>query len=160
MLDRLRRSDAALAGALLVLFAGMLAEGARYPYDSRLLPTIVGVVGMAAAALLLLRMAVGAVRRAEKEEEGGGIGATPVWVAMLVPPVFGLVMWLFGFAVAAALAAFFVPGLMGERRLLRRLVLALGTVAALHLLFPVILNVPLPRGEIMDRIFEVPDDEY
>lgn len=160
MAGLLRRGDAWMTVALLVILAVMVGEATRYPRDSRLFPMLVGSVGVAAAMLLLLRMATGQVRQpARDEEEGAGIGAAPLWVALLAPPLFGVVTWLFGFLAAAALAAFFAPAFMGERRLLRRVALALGTVAALHLLFPVTLNVPLPRGEIMDRLFAVPDDE-
>lgn len=161
MLARLRRSDAALAVVLLALFAAMLLEASGYPYDSRLFPSLIGVVGLLAAALLLLRMATGAVRQPahDEDEEGGGIGAAPLWVALLAPPVFGLAMWLLGFWAAAGLAAFFGPAVMGERSLRRRAALALGTVVALYVLFPLTLNVPLPRGEIMERFFQVPDDE-
>lgn len=159
MLARMLRGDAALAAALLVVFAGMIGIATGYPRDSRLFPTLVGAAGLAAAALLLLGILAGSVRAPPRDEDGDGLGALPLWQAMLVPPVFGLVLWLLGFWVAAALAAFLVPAMMGVRSLRRRIALALGTVAMLYLLFPLTLDIPLPRGEVMDRVFAVPDDE-
>lgn len=161
MPERLRRGDLLLTAALLGLFAFMLGEAARYPRDSRLFPTIIGVVGLVAAALLLLRILMGAVSPPPRDEEEGGPGAAPLWAALLGAPVFGLLMWVAGFWVATAFVAFFGPATMGYRDIRRRLALALGTLGVLYVLFPLVLNLPLPRGEIMERLFATPiEEEY
>ena len=50
---------------------------------------------------------------------------------------------------------------MGYRDIRRRLALALGTLGVLYVLFPLVLNLPLPRGEIMERLFATPiEEEY
>lgn len=154
----LRRGDAALTVALLVLFAGMLGEAQRYPRDSRLFPTIVAAAGVAIALLLLVNFARGRVRIPRGEEEGGE-GAAPVWAAVLAPIAFGAVMWFLGFWIAAALACFLMPAAMGYRSLMRRTLLALGTLVVLYGLFPLALDLPMPRGVLIDSLFEVPDDD-
>ncbi len=154
----LRRGDTAFTAALLVLFAVMLGVAQRYPRDSRLFPMLVAGLGVAIALLLLFRLARGEVRAPRGEEEGGD-GAAPVWAAVAAPIVFGFVMWLAGFWVASALACFVMPATMGYRDLRHRAALALGTLAVLYLLFPVALDLPMPRGMLLDRFYEVPDDE-
>jgi len=154
----LRRGDALFAGVLLLLFAVMLGVAQRYPRDSRLFPAIVAGLGVLIAGMLLLKLARGRVATPRGEEEGGE-GAAPVWVSVLAPIGFGLVMWLVGFWVATALVCFLIPATMGYRDLRHRLALALGTLTVLYLLFPVALDLPMPRGVLMDRFFEVPDDE-
>ena len=161
MLGLLRRGDTLMTAALLVAFAVMVGEAMRYPRDSRLFPIMVGTLGAAAALLLLLRILRGLVSPpgGEDVEEEGFVPAAPLWAALVAAPAFGLVMYVLGFWAATALCAFFGPAVMGYRDLRRRIALTLGTLAALALLFPLVLNLPLPRGEVMDRFFQVPDDE-
>jgi hypothetical protein len=138
----------------------MIGEATRYPRDSRLFPLIVGGIGLVLALLLLARIAMGQVRAPSKEDaEEGEAPAAPLWAALLAAPAFGLVMYALGFWVATALCCFFGPAVMGYRGLRTRIALTLGTLAALALLFPLLLNLPLPRGEVMDRFYQVPDDE-
>jgi hypothetical protein len=157
----LRRGDAAMTAALLMVFAVMVGEASRYPRDSRLFPVMVGIAGLALAALLLLRMAQGAVAKPSGEdvEEADFVPAAPLWAAVLAAPLFGLVMWVVGFWAATVICTFFGPAVMGYRRLRVRIGLTIGTLAVMVVLFPVMLNLPMPRGEIMDRMFQVPDDE-
>ncbi len=156
-----RRGDAWMTAALLLVFAVMVGEATRYPRDSRLFPVLIGAIGVLMAGLLLLRMLRGEVRppAGEDVEEEGFVPAAPLWAALLASPFYALVLWLAGAWVATALCAFFGPAVMGYRSLRARIGLTLGTLLALAVLFPVILNLPLPRGEIMDRWYQVPDDE-
>jgi hypothetical protein len=161
MSNLLRRGDALMAAGLLVVFAIMLGEATRYPLDSRMFPMLIGGVGLAVAVLLLARI----LRRpadAPAGEDAGEASAThaaPLWAALLAAPAFGLVMYGLGFWAATALCTFFGPAVMGYRGVLRRALLTLGTLAVLAVLFPVVLDVPLPRGELVDIVFKVPDDE-
>jgi len=150
-----------MAAALLAVFAVMVGEATRYPRDSRMFPILIGSIGLLVAILLLVRLLRGTVRHAAGEDPEGGeaFHAAPLWAALLAAPVFGIVLVLFGFWVATALCAFFGPAVMGYRSLWRRVALTLGTLAAFAVLFPVVLDVSLPRGEIVDIVFKVPDDE-
>jgi small-conductance mechanosensitive channel len=161
MTGLLRRGELMMAAALLAVFAVMVGEATRYPRDSRMFPILIGGVGLLVAALLLVRLLRGTVRHApgEDPEEGEAFHAAPLWAALIAAPAFGIVMVLFGFWVATALCAFFGPAVMGYRSLWRRAALTLGTLAAFAILFPVVLDVSLPRGEIVDIVFKVPDDE-
>jgi len=158
------RAETQTAAALVVVFAIVIGEATRYPRDSRLFPMIVGAAGILMSLLLLVRLLrrpdpVGPVD-ATDEEAGEPAGhRTPLWIALAASPLFGLVMWLAGFWVATALTVFLGPWVMGYRNLRRRILLTVGTVLVLWLLFPVLLKVPLPAGEIADRFFYVDDDD-
>ncbi len=161
MRSLLRRGDTVMTAALLVVFAIMVGEASRYPRDSRLFPTIIGAVGAALALLLLLRILRGAAAKPSGDdvEDADFVPAAPLWAAIAAAPLFGLVMWVAGFWAASVLCTFFGPAVMGYRGLRTRIGLTLGTLALMVVLFPVILNLPMPRGEIMDRLFQVADDE-
>ena len=154
----LRRGDVVMTAVLLVVFAVMVGEASRYPRDSRLFPVLIGSIGLAVAALLLFRMLRGQVAPGGEPDEGAPDAAS-LPAALLAAPLFGLGVWLIGFWAAAALVTFFGPAMMGYRSLWRRAVLAAATVALLAVLFPVVLNLPLPQGLAIEYLFPIPDDE-
>jgi hypothetical protein len=154
----LRRGDVVMTAALLVVFAIMVGEASGYPRDSRLFPVLVGTIGLAVAALLLFRILRGQVPPGGEADEGAP-DAAPLAAALLAPPLFGVGIWLIGFWASTALVAFFGPAFMGYRSIWRRALLAAGTVAMLAVLFPVVLDLPLPQGLAIDYLFPIPDDE-
>lgn len=154
----LRRGDVVMTAALLAVFAVMVGEASRYPRDSRLFPMLIGSIGLLVAGLLLFRMLRGQVEASGEPDEGAPDAAS-LPVALLAAPLYGFGIWLVGFWIASALVTFFGPAMMGYRSLWRRAMLAAGTVALLAVLFPVVLNLPLPQGLAIEYLFPIPDDE-
>ena len=154
----LRRGDVVMTAALLAVFAVMVGEASRYPRDSRLFPMLIGSIGLLVAGLLLFRMLRGQVEASGEPDEGASDAAS-LPVALLAAPLYGFGIWLVGFWIASALVTFFGPAMMGYRSLWRRAMLAAGTVALLAVLFPVVLNLPLPQGLAIEYLFPIPDDE-
>lgn len=154
----LRRGDVVMTAVLLAVFAVMVGEASRYPRDSRLFPMLIGSIGLLVAGLLLFRMLRGQVPASGEPDEGAP-GAASLPAALLAAPLFGLGVWLVGFWIASALVTFFGPAMMGYRSLWRRALLAACTVGLLAVLFPVVLNLPLPQGLAIEYLFPIPDDE-
>lgn len=152
---------------LVLVFAVVLAEAARYPRDARLFPVFIGVAGLGMALILVargLRHPGGRAARPDDDGEGaGGTGGTapptPLWVAILAAPAFGVTMWLLGFWVPTGLVVLLGPWVMGYRDLRRRVALTVGTLGVLAFMFPYLLNVPLPTGLVFDELFYVDDED-
>lgn len=156
-LRRYWREEFVLAGCLAVLFAAVAILAQGFPRDARLFPTVVGTAG-ALLSVTAFAIAFRARRRGGPPPDATAEEAaeTPrrLGLAVLSPPLFGLVLWIFGFYVASFLAALVMPPLMGypQRRVL--LPFAVVTVVATALLFPVALDVSLPHGLIGDWLID------
>jgi hypothetical protein len=129
--------------ALLVVFTTVLVMGSRYPRDAGLFPTIAGSTGLLLTLLLLL-VDRPAAPSALHDHAPTSRGRTAI--ALLAAPVFSVLVWLAGFYVAAFLALAVLPWLLGYRRPLVLLAVAIGGVAVLAGLFAGAMDMLLPQG--------------
>ncbi|MBM3487857.1 MAG: hypothetical protein FJX67_14695 [Alphaproteobacteria bacterium] len=153
MVARGARAEVTIALGLAAVFAVVVGTALGYPRDARLFPVIIGtgglVLSLALAILALMgRNVAAAGTTPDMASEEAGAGPARFALAVLAAPVFGLLLWLVGFWIATAVAVYAIPWLMGYRHRLKLLLLALGTIAAHVVTFPLLLKVPLPVGEL------------
>lgn len=151
MLDHIRRngSEAATVAALMIVFLGVVIGGFQLRPAPGLFPRIVGIAGVVVTLLVALRFLQGA---ADLDEEDGLLANPPRRraVALVSPLVYGALFYLFGFYVSAGVTIAAVPWLLGYRRPVFLVLLALGTIVFLDLMFTVLLDVPIPLGVVGD----------
>lgn len=133
---------------LLAVFAGVYIGSQSYPPDARLFPTIVSALG---AVLIVVVMATERI-----SQRGGGTRSdvAPVardqyprlTLALLSAPVYCLLVWLTGFYVSTLATLVIFPILMGYRRILVVIPVALGVLVAIWLVFSVAMEMELPLG--------------
>jgi Tripartite tricarboxylate transporter TctB family len=148
------REELALVVLLLVFFAGIVGFSFRSPFDARLFPLVVGGAGI----LLTLGIAASMLGRDAShpapDDGAAKVGWPRFLVALLSAPVFGLLLWLFGFVVASLAAMLWMPRLMGYPNRRQIVVVAIVTVAVLAVLCPYLLSVNLPRGLVGDWLVD------
>lgn len=160
MIDALRRywrEEFALAAVVAAFFAAVVLLAQAFPHDARLFPTIVGTVGFALSCIVLgiaLRARTRGGPPPDATEAEAAERPQRLPLAILSPVLFGLALWIFGFYVASFLAALIMPPLMGFPH--RRLVLPFAaiTVVATAILFPLVLDIALPRGLVGDWLVD------
>jgi hypothetical protein len=152
------REEFALAILLFVFFAGIVGFALPLPFDARLFPLVIGGAGLlltvAAAFAELRRMQANEVPTAADDDAIASAGWPRFLTAVLSAPVFGLLLWLFGFVVASLAAMLAMPWLMGYPHRRQIVVVAIVTVVVLAVLCPYLLDVSLPRGLVGDWLIE------
>jgi hypothetical protein len=147
--------------ALFLVFLLVVAEGATYPPEARLFPTMVGVAGMVLALAVFLVHGGGADSDAEAATSEDLSAAPPdaappsrgrVLLAVAAAPVYALVVWVLGFYVASLLALVVLPQCLGYRRVgMLTLIAALG-VALIAVVFSWGMEMTLPNGLVGDWV--------
>jgi hypothetical protein len=149
-----------LVAFLFLIFVGVIAFALRLPFDARLFPLVIGTAGVLLCALLAIasyrnwRLPQAAADAVPKDDPANQVGWPRYALALLAAPVFGLLLWLTGFFVAALAVMIAIPRLMGMRNWVTIGVVAIGTVAALALIFPYLLGVNLPHGIVGDWMID------
>ena len=153
-----RREELALIVVLLVFFIAIVAFAVGLPFDARLFPLVIGGAGillaLGVAAEEVQRRRAGVAAAVDEHDAAAHAGWPRYATALLSAPVFGLLFWLFGFAVAALAAMLLMPILMGYANRRRLVVTAVISVAILAFIGPRLLNVDLPHGVVGDWIVD------
>jgi len=153
------REEFALIALLFLTFIGIVVFALRLPFDARLFPMVIGSAGLILCAIIVFHE----VRRWRSPDaadavprEGSLTGADRARyaLALLSAPVFGLLLWLFGFFMASLVAMLAMPRMMGVRNWPLIIVVALATTVALALIFPFLLGVNLPHGIVGDWLLD------
>ena len=134
------REEFSLIALLLLFFIAIVALSYHIPFDARLFPLLIGSAGI----LLTLGISVEQVRRRgardgsipRNEEHMVSVDWPRYATALLSAPIFGLLIWLFGFIIASFAAMLLMPVLMGYRNRRRLVVAAALTVPILSLIGP------------------------
>lgn len=136
-----------VSASLLGIFLVVLLLGRTYPSDAALFPTLVG-----AAGVLLSLAYLGALvfRDADDAREPAGTDRRSFLIALLASPVYSVAVYIAGFHVATFLAMVVMPLLLGFRHPFWLVLIGLATVAILHLVFAVAMQVDLPVGLLGD----------
>lgn len=148
----------------LVLLAGSI--GLRT--EAAFFPRIIGVAGIVLVAVLVIQYMAKSVdsvstRPAEDADNTSAASAggdavhdespdpgSGQIMPILAAPAYAVLLVVFGFYIAAGTVIAALPWLLGYRRLYFLIGLAIGTVAALHICFSVLLNIPIPAGIVGD----------
>lgn len=138
--------NVALSAVMLTIFAAALAMAAGYPPQARVMPILVGGAG---ALLCLIQLWQGIARDRRAAEPHGESDRTAPWremhlLAWYAGFLLGIV--LFGFLLAAPVLVFGFLRIDQHERTLPAAVLAVGCLAALCLVFELVLELPLYRG--------------
>jgi len=153
------REEAALIVVVLIIFVGIIAFSLPLPFDAKLFPLVIGAAGI----LLCIAIGIQEFRRRASTAPADVVSNTDPAVAadwprfataLLSAPVFGLVLWLFGFFVASLAAMFLMPILMGYSNRRMMLIVGLATVAVLAVFFPYLVGVNLPHGVVGDWLVD------
>jgi hypothetical protein len=152
------REECALVTLLLVFFVGIVGFSFQSPFDARLFPLVIGGAGI----LLTLAVAAAGLREYRANVEPAPADSDPAatvgWprflTAVLSAPVFGLMLWLFGFVVASLAAMLAMPWLMGYPHRRQIVIVAVVTVVVLAVLCPYLLSVNLPHGLVGDWLID------
>lgn len=144
---RSNKAEALTITGMFLLFAGVLAGSTTLGYDSGLFPRIIGVAGLVVMGAVAWRFAKGESELVVDDEL---LTTEPRkrLVALTSPPIYGIMFYVIGFYVSAGIAIAAVPWMLGYRKPLRLLLLALGTITALSVMFSTVLNIPIPHGVI------------
>lgn len=153
------REEFSLIALLFLIFVGIVVFAFRLPFDARLFPMVIGTTGLFLCAIIIIdeirrwqsRDSANAV---PKEEPSAGADRPRQALALLSAPVFGLLLWLFGFFMASLVALLAMPRMMGMRNWRLILVVAFATIVALALIFPLLLGVNLPHGVVGDWLLD------
>jgi hypothetical protein len=153
------REEFTLVAALFIVFAGVIVFGIPLPFDAKLFPLIIGTAGIVLCLLIVLegvrRRKTAAPAEVVAEEDPAANSSWPRFAtALLSAPMFGLVLWLFGFFVASLAAMFVMPPLMGYTNRRVMVVVGLATVAVLAMFFPYLVGVNLPHGVVGDWLLD------
>ena len=134
------------AGVVGFIFLGQFFLALHYPPDPRLFPLIIAVIGMALCIALLAGMGL-------HDRELGSPERLPrasLVLTLLVSPVYGAVLWLFGYWLATLVAIPLIAMLLGYRSRGKLFLVSVATTIALGVLFP-LLDVPLPVGLLPEK---------
>jgi uncharacterized membrane protein YfcA len=137
-------ADVVLSGALLVVFTTMAAVAMLYPPDSRLLPLVVGIPGIALCATQLA--CAFAPRRARPSASRASSHREVVMLAWFAGFVVGVL--LFGFQYGGPALVFAYLLLHQREKPLVAATAALVLLAFLHLVFERLLELTLFEGLI------------
>lgn len=153
------RDEFALIALLFLMFVGILVFALRLPFDARLFPMVIGSAGLILCAIIIFQevrrwQSPEAADAVPKEGASAGAGRARHALALLSAPVFGLLLWLFGFFMASLVAMLAMPRMMGMRNWPLILVVALATIVVLALIFPLLLGVNLPHGIVGDWLLD------
>ena len=147
-----------LAAALLVILGYVAAAGLRARGITGLFPAVVGVIGGLAALANLIGVLRG---RDPQPVEASPEGASGAWLAGLsfgVPVIYAVLLWLLGFWVASGVTLLLLPPLLGYRRPLVVVAVALGTLFAIEAVFVQVFDMTLPRGMVFERLLDSDED--
>jgi hypothetical protein len=154
---RARLPGVVFAAALLAVLVHVALVGFGARGLSGLFPAIVGVVGGIAALVNLVQACQGRDARSGEAVPAGGDG---LWLAGLsygVPVAYAALLWLLGFWVASGITLLALPWLLGYRRPVVVLLVCAGTLLAVQLVFVQVFDMVLPRGLLIERIFDEGD---
>jgi hypothetical protein len=135
----------AVCGALLIVFGTVLGLSRHYPHDARLFPSIAGGAGLLLTVLLII-----VDKPAPDPVEHAATTPGRTAIALLAAPVYAFLVWLAGFYVASFAVLIVLPWVLGFRRALILLAVALGGVAVLAGLFAGAMDMSLPQGLLGD----------
>ena len=134
--------------ALAAVFLGMLVLAQGFPAEAALFPRIVAVAGLMLAGLL-----VAAPERHEAEIfHSGEAGERHPVLSLAAAPCFAVAVWLLGFYPASFLALLILPWLLGFRRPVLLLAIAVAAVVVIGLVFNVAMEIALPDGVVGDFV--------
>ncbi len=128
-----------MGSALGAYFVYQLIAAYRYPREPALFPQIVGVAGVLLSASIVVRALI------SSPQEAGRLELRRVALAVAVPIIYGIALWLLGYWVASAAVLVAFPVLLGYRRM----ALLLAVCAGVTVFFGVVLGyleVTLPKG--------------
>jgi Tripartite tricarboxylate transporter TctB family len=132
-------------GVIGLVFALQFVLAMSYPADPRLFPVIIAVIGIVLAFATQVGMRG---RKSSKTPEP--IAATKLALVLVVPPLYGIVLWAFGFWIATILTIPALSVLLGYRRYFLILLVTVGMALAVGLLFPVV-NIAVPKSALFGR---------
>jgi hypothetical protein len=130
-------------GVIGLVFAIQFVLAMSYPADPRLFPLIVAAIGVGLAVATQIR---GREKKPPKTPEP--IAPRRLALALIVPPLYGIVLWALGFWVATILAIPALSLLLGYRRYFLILLVTAGMTLAVGLLFPVV-NITVPQPALL-----------
>jgi putative tricarboxylic transport membrane protein len=146
------------ASALLAILVHVAMVGFAARGLAGLFPAIVGTVGAVAALANLIQAVRG---RDAGSGEAPPEGADGPWLAGLsygVPAAYAVMLWLLGFWAASAVTLLALPWLLGYRRPVVVLLVCVGTLLAVQLVFVQVFDMVLPRGLLVERLFDDGED--
>ncbi|WP_233838928.1 tripartite tricarboxylate transporter TctB family protein [Paraburkholderia sp. ZP32-5] len=126
-------------GVIGLVFVIQFGLAMSYPADPRLFPLIVAAIGVRLAIATQIR---GREKKPPRAPEP--IAPRRLALALIVPPLYGVVLWALGFWMATILAIPALSLLLGYRRYFLILLVTLGMALAVGLLFPVV-NITVPQ---------------
>lgn len=144
----LTRPAGLVTSVLLCTFLVVLMLGRTYPSDAALFPTLVGASGVVLSLVYLGALAFGDADGVDREPVG--TDRRSFLIALLASPVYSVAVYIAGFHAATFFAMLVMPLLLGFRHPLRLVLIALASVAILHLIFAVAMQIDLPVGLIGD----------
>lgn len=144
---RAHKAEAVTIAGMLLVYAIVLVGTVQLSADSGLFPRIIGFFGLVVMAVVALRFLRGGAEIVDDDELLTTTKRKRL-VALISPPAYGAVFYIFGFYVSAGIAIGAVPWMLGYRKPVALLLLGIGTVAVLSLLFSTVLNVPIPHGVV------------
>ena len=145
-----------VAQALFVMFVGVYALSRPYTPDAALFPTLVGVFGaflcIAFIAACFLEPDYLAANARDMEKAEGR--ADQFWIAFLASPLYCCAIYLVGFHISTFIALISMPYLLGYRRPLRLILLALAALAFAQVVFVQAVQIDLPNGLLGDFLLQ------
>jgi len=137
------------SAVLLMIFAGAFVEAGSFSPDAALFPRLISVVAMASAAFASAQAIRKPIGRAGESQT-----RTITWRDLLIgyagPPLYVVLMVLFGFWIASAI---FLAGLLlmlGTRNPLIVFFVTAGTLSLIYVAFELAFSIPLPGGMLFD----------
>jgi hypothetical protein len=130
-------------GVIGLVFAIQFCLAMSYPADPRLFPLIVAAIGVGLAVATQIRR-----REKKATQTPEPIAPRRLALALIVPPLYGIVLWALGFWVATILAIPALSLLLGYRRYFLILLVTAGMTLAVGLLFPLV-NITVPQPALL-----------
>jgi vacuolar-type H+-ATPase subunit I/STV1 len=153
--------EVSLVGVLFAFFCGILAFSIGLPRDAALFPIVIGSAGVLFCGFIAFEEKVwrgvptGDDAPGPKADDAAAQADWPrLMLAMFSAPVFGVLLWLFGFFVASLAAMFVMPPMMGYANKRLMLIIGAATVVVLAVLFPLLVGVDLPHGLVGDWLID------
>jgi hypothetical protein len=128
-----------MASTLGGYFLYQLIAAYRYPREPALFPQIVGVAGVLLSVSIVVRALISTPPQADRLE------MRRVALAVAVPIIYGIALWLVGYWVASAAVLVAFPVLLGYRRVAVLLAVCAGVVVFFGVALSY-LEVSLPKG--------------
>jgi Tripartite tricarboxylate transporter TctB family len=147
--------DAIVSLALVCFFGTWWVLALHFPPDARVLPSLVSGAGVVLSGIHFVtsglsgRPVVPRVLDSTSSEED--LVRRRLAIGLIAPPVYTLITFLLGFEIAAIIALIGLPIILGSKKRLLLVIIAIMAIITIHFVFGKLLQVNLPIG-IFDPI--------